>query len=251
MWISPPKNWGFYLDEWSTYCVNITWLIWKERCKTAFEKKIPNSSRIMQITKASQTSKNHTNQHTTTLPTQTKPLEQTTTPLWQPPKPPFLKINVDASFTLQTFTFGIGFILRNSNRNVLAAGTWTGHATTAEEAECRGVLLATQWALDRQVTHLEVEIDAQAITVEWATRSSNLSWRSKDIIRDIRSLASKFVHFNIIFCSRNINGIADLISKKAIALGESFLWEDPLPQWLMVVLEKDRTSLPICTFLVI
>ncbi|KAF9604540.1 hypothetical protein IFM89_007661 [Coptis chinensis] len=196
MWISPPKNWGFYLDEWSTYCVNITWLIWKERYKAAFEKKIPNSSRIMQITKAS-------------------------------------------------------FILRNSNKNVLAAGTWTGHATTAEEAECRGVLLATQWALNRQVTHLEVEIDAQAITMEWDTRSSNLSWRSKDIIRDIRSLASKFVHFNIIFCSRNINGIADLLSKKAIALGESFLWEDPLPQWLMVVLEKDRTSLPICTFSVI
>ncbi|KAF9608897.1 hypothetical protein IFM89_012065 [Coptis chinensis] len=125
-------------------------------------------------------------------------------------------------------------------------GTWTRHATTAEEVECRGVLLATQWALERQLTHLELEIDAQAITVEWATRSSNLSWRSKDIIRDIISLASNFVYFDIIFCSRNINGIADLISKKTVALGESFLWEDPLPQWLMDAVEKDRTSIPIC-----
>ncbi|KAF9598661.1 hypothetical protein IFM89_029911 [Coptis chinensis] len=174
IWLSPSKNWGFCLDAWSTFCVDITWLIWKERCKAAFEKKIPNIARIMQIAKSTQASKSLTTHHTISLPVQSPPLTQhTTSPLWQPPKPPFLKMNIEASFIIQTLSFGIGFIMRDSHRNVLAAGTWTGHATTVEEAECRGVLLATQWALERQLTHLELEIDDQAISVEWVTRSSS------------------------------------------------------------------------------
>ncbi|KAF9625849.1 hypothetical protein IFM89_027460 [Coptis chinensis] len=100
-----------------------------------------------------------------------------------------------SSWLWKSVTTGLHLVKKNSIWRV--AGTWTRHATTAEEVECRGVLLATQWALERQLTHLELEIDAQAITVEWATRSSNLSWRSKDIIRDIRSLASNFIERKI------------------------------------------------------
>ncbi|KAF9591023.1 hypothetical protein IFM89_001233 [Coptis chinensis] len=155
--------------------------------------------------------------------------------------------NIPLLQNLFSACFGIGFILRDSHGSFLAAGTRIGYATLAEDAECRGILMATQWALARQISHLEIETDAQAIATYWENLHSNLAWQSELILQDIRSLSSHFVHFSISFCNRLLNGIADILSHKALLLKDSYQWEGDPPLWLVDAIGIDICSTPTCT----
>ncbi|KAF9607202.1 hypothetical protein IFM89_033409 [Coptis chinensis] len=166
-------------------------------------------------------------------------------PKWKPPTHPSQKLNVDAAYLCDTQCFGIGFILRDSHGSFLAAGTRTDYTTSAEDAECRGTLMATQWALARQISYLEIETDAQAIATYWENLHSNLAWQSELILQDIRLLSSHFVHFSISFCNRLLNGTADILSHKALLLKDSYQWEGDPPLWLVDAIVSHACCLQI------
>ncbi|KAF9590132.1 hypothetical protein IFM89_031736 [Coptis chinensis] len=96
-------------------------------------------------------------------------------PHWKLPTDLSQKLNIDATYLCDIVfwywfytTELVQFILSGRNGGI-------GYANSAEDAECRGILMATQWAIARQISHLEIETDAQAIATYWENHTSNLA----------------------------------------------------------------------------
>ncbi|KAF5192209.1 hypothetical protein FRX31_018202 [Thalictrum thalictroides] len=122
-------------DSWGSYCMTITWEIWKARCQTVFSnvQSDPRTiaghidmivDRQLNLRSTSTVNQNFHSQHGL---------------IWIPPLQENLKLNVDITFISPDFDigFGIGFILRNHLGIFQSAGCQRGGATSAEEAECK------------------------------------------------------------------------------------------------------------------
>lgn len=80
---------------------------------------------------------------------------------WRKPEPGFLKINCDASFHKETGTEGWGFIIRDSNGDVICAGKGRlPHVLDSFQAEAVACLQGLQAAIDAGIAHMTVETDA-------------------------------------------------------------------------------------------
>ncbi|KAF5186431.1 hypothetical protein FRX31_023983 [Thalictrum thalictroides] len=110
---------------------------------------------------------------------------------------------------------GLGLILRNSNGNFLNAGTNSDYAASSEEAECKGILYATQWGAEKGVTHLELETDCKGAVDYLMGKPSNLSWRSSNILKEVALASQLYEHHHISFCKRTGNSAAHLLAHHA------------------------------------
>ncbi|KAL8089810.1 hypothetical protein AgCh_039324 [Apium graveolens] len=80
---------------------------------------------------------------------------------WKPPQEGQLKINVDASLSRESDSFGLGMVIRDDNGMFLLGKVIRlQHVEIALDAETRGVLEALKWAAGEDLRDVRVEIDS-------------------------------------------------------------------------------------------
>ncbi|KAF5202541.1 Ribonuclease h-like superfamily protein [Thalictrum thalictroides] len=156
IWFTPPANWIIETSLWTSSCVNITWLIWKSRCRKIFQNKTADP---LHIGKTTDLVVKQYHNITCTAATQ---IHDQPTSIWLPPPPSFYKINVDITFRSSQEICGIGFILRDSMGKFITAGTRNTCAETAEAAEYNGMLAAVRRCHEHRVRKIQLETDNAA-----------------------------------------------------------------------------------------
>ncbi|XP_073368000.1 uncharacterized protein [Aegilops tauschii subsp. strangulata] len=89
---------------------------------------------------------------------------------WQPPKDPFIKINVDASFLEETHQGGTGLGVRNHEGTLIRAqALWYESGLSAMVMEAYAVRDGVQLAYELGYRKVIIETDAKLVVDQWKT----------------------------------------------------------------------------------
>ncbi|KAF5181183.1 hypothetical protein FRX31_029227 [Thalictrum thalictroides] len=91
-------------------------------------------------------------------------------PIWIPPKPGHVKINVDIAFQSEESNIGIDMIIRDGNGNFMHAGIESGNAGSATEAE------SARRGIQQHMIRMERESDNLSV-VNYLNRKQTNIWR--------------------------------------------------------------------------
>ena len=127
---------------------------------------------------------------------------------WRPPQEDIYKINSDRSFDPTKRSGGWGFVIRNNNGEVLAAGAGNiSYALSALHAEAiaayKGVLQAAQLGMSQIVLEMDATMLVAALKSSSVDRSSIGALVFK--IRDIMQF--EFSSCIVSSCNRNCNKV--------------------------------------------
>ncbi|KAL9813407.1 putative ribonuclease H domain, reverse transcriptase zinc-binding domain-containing protein [Arabidopsis thaliana] len=171
-----------------------------------------------------------------------KHIEKTEPPAvkWKQPPHGWVKCNSDGTWTADRSTSSIGWVLRNSEKNVL----WIGvraiprvqSALVAEAEALRWAVLSLSRFSYRKVIF---ESDSQQLV---SLLVDNGDRPALDlIIQDIKHLLQHFEETKFVFTNRGGNGVVDRIAKESLSL-ENY---DPqlysiMPNWVKSFVEYDK-----------
>ncbi|XP_026459058.1 uncharacterized protein LOC113359680 [Papaver somniferum] len=83
---------------------------------------------------------------------------------WKTPLCGTMKINVDASFDLDTNQLGIGFVLRDHAGTCNGIkGSYANGALSAEAGECMAVRESLSWEREKQLDNIHIEADSKLV----------------------------------------------------------------------------------------
>lgn len=165
---------------------------------------------------------------------------------WKPPDLNYLKINIDGAFRKETKEAACGFMIRNHlGEPVLAGATNISPALDALSAETAACLFALESAERHGISRVELETDSSQLRDAIMSDSRDLALGGV-LFCSIRDLLHD--HF---FCNKTINFprmcnlSAHEIAKLALSLdpGQSFVWSDPLPEFVFVMVARDLAEL--------
>jgi ribonuclease HI len=132
---------------------------------------------------------------------------------WKPPPLEYYKINTDGAFDPNTRTGGWGFVVRNTNGEVLLAGAGNiCHVASALHAETIAALKGVQQVARLGMQHIILETDASilasAINATGIDRSpiGCLVYQIRDLMQ------SDFSTCSVSVCNRNCNKVADCLA---------------------------------------
>ncbi|KAF5178212.1 hypothetical protein FRX31_032202 [Thalictrum thalictroides] len=246
-WYKPPNNWLVNTEYWSSFCLASTWFIWKARCDLIFQNRFPSSVKTAQAIDT----------HLDKLQVQLMPnsdaqthhhsmSEYNTTDIqhssWLPPQNDRIKINVDISFVNHDSPVTVGFLMRLSNGQFLSAGSDICYASSSEEGECRGVLIAVKECLKHQLRKVEIESDLKSIADYFAGISVNLSWTSISILEEAKSICNLFESILFMYCNRTRNHCTHILARQRDrSLMDPLFFSFP-PVWLLNQLTLNNIS---------
>ncbi|XP_026399921.1 uncharacterized protein LOC113295809 [Papaver somniferum] len=138
---------------------------------------------------------------------------------WKPPLIGTSKINVDASFDLDTNQLGTGLVLRDHTGTCNGIkGSYSNGALSAEAGECMAVREALSWAKEKQLVNIHIEVDAKLVIQSITGSTLLVQWENMNLIKEIKHLISDFNSCTFSFVGRLNNQVADSI---AISVRES------------------------------
>ncbi|KAF5189850.1 hypothetical protein FRX31_020557 [Thalictrum thalictroides] len=95
--------------------------------------------------------------------------------------------------------------MRNCYGKFILAGSVTRNASTAEEAESKGILEGVRRAVQQRLKRLEVETDCKSAADFLNELTSNLSWGASNILKEAKNLALYFDYVSFKCCNRSGN----------------------------------------------
>ncbi|KAJ1385829.1 Ribonuclease H domain [Sesbania bispinosa] len=159
-------------------------------------------------------------------------------PYWQPPPPGSSKLNVDGSHIPSSRRMGVGGVLRDANKNWISGFSGFQGIGTVVEAEFLAVLTGLEFAWQKGVTHLILELDCLEVVSEINQPSSMPSHPNYVVICNIRDFMNRNWEVTLQHVARDANRPADCLAKLGTSCEISFLdWNDPPPQVDTLVLQ--------------
>jgi ribonuclease HI len=158
---------------------------------------------------------------------------------WKTPTDLWVKVNTDGGFCSEENTGTTGFVIRDAQGDVQAAGgRWFDHVPDALMAEAlaakEGLELATEVGCDRVI----LETDSSVLHSMLSDRSYIHS-AIGGVCRDIKDLSAGFVEFKIAWVRREANTLAHSCAKKVNSVFRSMFWLDEIPEWLKGLASAD------------
>ncbi|KAL4369220.1 hypothetical protein GQ457_05G009730 [Hibiscus cannabinus] len=136
---------------------------------------------------------------------------QSTPPsLWTPPNNGFVKINCDASFSLNPPVAAVAAILRDSDGRIVGGEASKIQARSIDVAEALAIRLGVETAAKAGLTHILVESDNLNLVNHIVDHSF---WETMTIEKDILALSLKFSSCYFSFISRKCNQAAHWVAK--------------------------------------
>lgn len=122
----------------------ICWLIWRSRCKTAFEQTTPNPKVVTDEGRKLQEEHNQLPKKKNSRPEQRQVQRR-----WEKPERDEIAINVDATWCQRTRAGGIGVVARNSNGILVGGTNCNTTGDNVDNLEAQAIHLGITLAKDR------------------------------------------------------------------------------------------------------
>lgn len=158
---------------------------------------------------------------------------------WERPATGVIKLNVDASFHLDSGAGATGAILRDSSGSFIAATcTYWEAAIDAPSMEARAVLEGLRLAKDLGIYALAVECDSLEI-VNAIIQPAYYRASGVVITDDCREMMTSFGRATITHCARESNAAAHVIARASYRRQCSKIWRDKPPDFLIPSIVTD------------
>ncbi|XP_026399653.1 uncharacterized protein LOC113295539 [Papaver somniferum] len=142
---------------------------------------------------------------------------------WSPPPSDHFKLNMDASFNLDTSEFVVGLIICDSTGQSYAIkGRYFHGGIDFEQAECLAMKEAILWARECNLNKVILEGDNLNVINSIRQSTSSVHWMNQGIINDIKLLLSNTSCFVVNHVNRSENYVAHSVAKKASSDKTSF-----------------------------
>ena len=161
---------------------------------------------------------------------------------WQAPQQGWLKLNVDASFIMETGQASTGAVIRNHQGTViLSAWRVLFDCSSAEEAEFAacyyGLHVASQWCQAPLLLESDSSICIRSLSSNEMERSLMVSW-----IIDAKDLMSAIGYVKLNLVKRAQNSVAHELSQYARQMNSTGVWLAGVPPCLEHLVLKDCTA---------
>ncbi|KAJ9554109.1 hypothetical protein OSB04_018154 [Centaurea solstitialis] len=141
--------------------------------------------------------------------------DQPNTDSWKPPRPDFLKCNVDATVPDNNSSAGFGAVIRNHKGEFIAAkATPISSRPPVRECEALAIRDTILWVANRGESNVVFETDAKVVADAIYDPIPDDS-EFGDIIKDIRSLLNANMNFSVHAVSRQANEVAHLMARRS------------------------------------
>lgn len=142
---------------------------------------------------------------------------------WKAPPVDFVKINWDAAVDSVNRRMGIGVIVRDHTREVIATISAPKNYITAPDiAEAVAALKAVTFCRERGLS--KVVLEGDALQVVTALNSSTGNWSSYGhLIEEARSQLNDLHTWRVRHVRRHLNGAAHRLAKEALTLSEELI----------------------------
>ncbi|CAN6675688.1 unnamed protein product [Malus baccata var. baccata] len=163
---------------------------------------------------------------------------------WYPPSSPFVKINVDASWSSSSRSGFAGVVVRQEGGSFRAAGRYPVMAPSSLVAESFAILRGCELGASLGFNSVIIESDSlQAISCLNGS-VDNGSWEAFPILARALRLGSAFQHCRWSWVPRSANLAADVLASADFMEMCDFVWVDRPPSSLVHVLSNDGLPCP-------
>ena len=143
--------------------------------------------------------------------------------------PNVYKINYDGAVSLSSNCFGIGVVIRNNARLVVAS--FAQHFCQAYkpvEIEAMATTRAIEFAREIGVDRIMVERDSSTVTKALSTKNPALASYGL-LIEDARVLEGNFLELSHSHTKREGNKVAHCLARLALTLSDVAVWMEDIP----------------------
>ena len=224
--------------EFETFAM-VCWSLWYHRNKKRLSQPTEPQDRL--VARAQELLAEYNSAHHSQMPPQ--PPSASSRAEWKPPELGRCKVNFDGAVFAETEEAGIGVIIRNSNREPMAALCQRipyPHSVNAVEASAARA--ATQLAIDVGILDVEIEGDSAGIVSALVDPNPCLALFGH-LIEDTRHLAQSLNFVSFKHVKREGNSVAHALAKKAKSSKPFEIWLETVPPDILPILCKDFSLL--------
>ncbi|XP_042952278.1 uncharacterized protein LOC122289367 [Carya illinoinensis] len=150
---------------------------------------------------------------------------------WQPPDETRYKVNWDAGFKTSTSKMGAGIIIRNFEREVIAAlGMPRAPVSDPSVAEANALWRVVVLCKEIGITNAVFEDDARNIISEVQQTDQNFAWYGQ-IIEDIKLIYNTRQRWTIQYAQRECNLAAHKLAQFALQCDNELVWLEDISEW--------------------
>lgn len=159
---------------------------------------------------------------------------------WEPPSGHWVKINVDASFSVSTNKAASGFVVRNNEGQIMGSGYKNHHLiSSVVRAEAMAGLDGLHFAIDLGFTHVVLETDSKIVVRNILGLDRDYS-EMRAITWKINHLRRSFRDSRVEFIAREGNGTAHGLATLGMANQTDAFWVEDGPPILMKLVDLDN-----------
>ncbi|XP_070677505.1 uncharacterized protein [Malus domestica] len=163
---------------------------------------------------------------------------------WSPPPSPFLKINVDASWSCSSLSGFVGVVVRDAFGQFKAAARYAISSPSVAVAEALALLRGCELGSSLGFQSVIMESDSRE-SIDWLSGvGDNGSWEAFPVLTRVKVVSAAFQSCRWSWVSRTANGAADCIASRVFPEMGSWVWIDRPPSSLVFVLNKDGLPCP-------
>lgn len=146
-------------------------------------------------------------------------------PQWSPPPRGWLKWNVDSWMRSKFGLAGVGGVLRNTEGQILCLFSSASSKMESRESELKAVRKAMEIITQEiRKTKVNIIIETSSVTViRWLNFSLEQPWRYSEDFNRILALKKNFKDVSFRYIQRELNGMADQLSKQATSRSTDFV----------------------------
>ena len=162
---------------------------------------------------------------------------------WKLPVTNFYKINFDGAIFKESNSGGIGVVIRDNTRMVIAMLSQKVHGThTAEMIEALAARRAVIFAKEVGIDDVEFEGDAETVIYDLSSNDP-LHTPYGLVLEDAKALIQEFQHFALSHTHRSGNSVAHALARIASVYNSFLVWMEEVPPDITHVLLNDFFAL--------
>ena len=162
---------------------------------------------------------------------------------WKPPVTNYYKLNFDGAIFKESNSGGIGVVIRDNTRLVIATLSQKVYGThTAEMIEALAARRAVFFAKEVGIDDVEVEGDAETVMHDLSS-SAPLHTPYGLVIEDTKALIQEFQRLTLSHTRRSGNSVAHALARRASDCNSFLVWLEEVPPDITYVLLNDFFAL--------
>ena len=218
-----------------TYIAFTCWYIWKARCDFVFNQVPINPISVLSALSSALGSFLLAVEESGSGSSRVGP-QTVLASRWRPLLPPFVKLNVDASWSLASRSGFAGMVARNADGSFLAAARYSLRASSSSMAEAMALLCGCELGASLGVGNIILESDSREAISSLDGSLLSGSWEVFPLLARVKRLSGSFQNCRWSWVPRSANGAADALASAGITEMCDIVWVNRPPSSLVHVL---------------